>query len=282
MYGIDAPTLRLLAIRVLSQTASVSPCKQNWCTFSFIHKRPRNISAYVKLKKFVYCHYNMKMRTERMERLNQRKGEPEEDLLDKLTLLYDDNVDDIDRAFSKWISGSRMDHKDGQPDEEVVQAAREVGINLDAALAEIIETSYKPSQRQGHHENPSSDVKSSCSESNGFDSGDENEDDDICGDGEGSDDDRDVSSDNCDVCTEDTCPLSSYNKNHSTLGSGEKDCREDHSTRISEEKDCGASSKIIAYQYSRRQKRKHDPSASKTQSLPYGERHDPFYSKCYT
>lgn len=156
-------------------------------------------------------------------------------------MLSDDNVDDMEKALSKWISGGRMDREDGEPDEEVVQAAREVGINLKAALVEIIETSSKSSQRRGHHENPSSDVNSSSLESDGYDSGDENEDGDICGDGEGSDD-RDASSDNCDVCTEDTFPLSPYNKDHSTLGSGEQDCADDHSTHISEEKDCGARS----------------------------------------
>lgn len=167
---------------------------------------PRNNAAYVKLRKFVYFHYNIKMRPEGMERLNQRMGEPEEDLLDKLTLLSNDNGDDIEKAFSKWISGGRMDHEAGQPDKEVLQAARVVGINLDAALVEIIEISYKSSQRQGHHENPSSNVDSSSSESDGFDSGDKDEDNDICRDGE-EHDDRDVSSDNCDVCTEDTFPL---------------------------------------------------------------------------
>ncbi|XP_050147276.1 uncharacterized protein LOC126622524 [Malus sylvestris] len=42
MYGTDAPTVRKLAIKVLSQTASSSACERNWSTFALIHTKQRN------------------------------------------------------------------------------------------------------------------------------------------------------------------------------------------------------------------------------------------------
>ena len=39
MYGNQTPTLRNLAIKVLSQTASSSICERNWSTFAFIHTK---------------------------------------------------------------------------------------------------------------------------------------------------------------------------------------------------------------------------------------------------
>ncbi|VVA40531.1 PREDICTED: LOW QUALITY PROTEIN, partial [Prunus dulcis] len=61
MYGTDAPTVRKLAIKVLSQTTSSSACERNWSTFALIHTKQRNRLAHSRLEKLVYCYYNMKL-----------------------------------------------------------------------------------------------------------------------------------------------------------------------------------------------------------------------------
>ncbi|XP_050121747.1 uncharacterized protein LOC126599413 isoform X2 [Malus sylvestris] len=61
MYGTDAPTVRKLAIKVLSQTASSSACERNWSTFALKHTKQRNRLARSRLEKLVYCYYNMKL-----------------------------------------------------------------------------------------------------------------------------------------------------------------------------------------------------------------------------
>ncbi|KAA8547074.1 hypothetical protein F0562_003503 [Nyssa sinensis] len=42
LYGTDAPNLRKIAMRILSQTASSSGCERNWSTFALIHTKVRN------------------------------------------------------------------------------------------------------------------------------------------------------------------------------------------------------------------------------------------------
>ena len=39
MYENQTPTLRKLAIKILSQTVSYSTCKRNWSTFANIHTK---------------------------------------------------------------------------------------------------------------------------------------------------------------------------------------------------------------------------------------------------
>ncbi|XP_073034578.1 uncharacterized protein [Primulina eburnea] len=61
-YGEEAPHLRKIAIKVLSQTCSSSGCERNWSTWSLIHTKLRNRLAMKKLHKLVYVHYNMRLR----------------------------------------------------------------------------------------------------------------------------------------------------------------------------------------------------------------------------
>ena len=62
MYGSSAPTVRTLAIKVLSQTASASACERNWSTFALIHTKQRNRLGYSRLEKLVFCYYNMRLK----------------------------------------------------------------------------------------------------------------------------------------------------------------------------------------------------------------------------
>ncbi|KAL6312341.1 hypothetical protein AAG906_007990 [Vitis piasezkii] len=67
MYGNQTPTLRKLAIKVLSQTASSSACERNWSTFALIHTKQRNRLAYSRLEQLVFCYYNMRLKLRDME-----------------------------------------------------------------------------------------------------------------------------------------------------------------------------------------------------------------------
>ena len=49
MYGNQTPTLRKLAIKVLSQTVSSSACGRNWSMFALINIKQRNRLAYPRL-----------------------------------------------------------------------------------------------------------------------------------------------------------------------------------------------------------------------------------------
>ena len=67
MYENHAPTLRSLALKVLSQTASSLACERNRSTFALIHTKQRNRLAYPRLQQLVFCYYNMKLKICDME-----------------------------------------------------------------------------------------------------------------------------------------------------------------------------------------------------------------------
>ncbi|MCO5584293.1 hypothetical protein L7F22_038217 [Adiantum nelumboides] len=58
-YGTSAPTLKRLAIRVLSQDCSSSPCERNWSTWIFFHTKKRNRLSTTQLERLVFCHCNL-------------------------------------------------------------------------------------------------------------------------------------------------------------------------------------------------------------------------------
>lgn len=61
LFGIDAPYLQKLAIRILSQTASSSGCERNWSVFERIHTQRRNRLEHQRLSDLVYVHYNLRL-----------------------------------------------------------------------------------------------------------------------------------------------------------------------------------------------------------------------------
>ncbi|KAH7423634.1 hypothetical protein KP509_12G065100 [Ceratopteris richardii] len=61
MYGASAPQLRELAIRILSQDCSVSPCERNWSTWALFHTKKRNRLSTAQLERLVYCHCNLRL-----------------------------------------------------------------------------------------------------------------------------------------------------------------------------------------------------------------------------
>jgi hypothetical protein len=60
-YGTEAPDLKRLAIRILSQTCSASGCERNWSVFEHIHSKKRNRLEHQKLNDLVFVRYNLRL-----------------------------------------------------------------------------------------------------------------------------------------------------------------------------------------------------------------------------
>lgn len=60
-HGKDAPELRLLAIRLLSQVASSSAAERNWSTYSFIQSVKRNCLTSRRSEKLVAVHSALRL-----------------------------------------------------------------------------------------------------------------------------------------------------------------------------------------------------------------------------
>ena len=92
MYGDCGPSLRAIAVRILSQTASSSACERNWSTFALIHTKQRNHLVYFKLEQLVYCYYNIKLKIRDMAVEKDKVDETDfMDLLQVVAEAGDDN-----------------------------------------------------------------------------------------------------------------------------------------------------------------------------------------------
>ncbi|MCO5604895.1 hypothetical protein L7F22_059069 [Adiantum nelumboides] len=60
-YGNGVPTLKHLAIRVLSQDCSSGSCERNWSTWTLYHTKRKNKLTTAQLKRLVYCNCNLKL-----------------------------------------------------------------------------------------------------------------------------------------------------------------------------------------------------------------------------
>ncbi|KAF6155909.1 hypothetical protein GIB67_039240, partial [Kingdonia uniflora] len=79
-YGSDAPELQKVAIRILSQTCSASPCERNWGFFSNVHTKKRNKLDSAKLNDLVFVMYNRKLEI-RYKRRQTELGSKEDPIL---------------------------------------------------------------------------------------------------------------------------------------------------------------------------------------------------------
>ncbi|KAM1826106.1 hypothetical protein ACFX13_025498 [Malus domestica] len=138
MYGTDAPTVRKLAIKVLSQTASSSACERNWSTFALIHIKQRNKLAYSSLEKLVYYYYNMKLqiRDKEAEIDHVDRGDP----LDVFDIVGEDDDTEGNQLF-QWIRPLHLDDDEGNPAPRVAEEARNEGINVERVLEEEVGSS---------------------------------------------------------------------------------------------------------------------------------------------
>ncbi|XP_057970336.1 uncharacterized protein LOC131159441 [Malania oleifera] len=107
-YGLCAPELQRIAIRVLSQTTSASNCERNWSTFSLIHTKTRNRLKYMRLQKLVFVHYNMRLKLRRTMRRSQREIE---EGFNPINLDY---IFEEDDPLSQWLEERETPLLDGQ------------------------------------------------------------------------------------------------------------------------------------------------------------------------
>ncbi|CAL8121667.1 unnamed protein product [Prunus armeniaca] len=138
MYGTDALTVRKLAIKVLSQTASSSACERNWSTFALIHTKQRNKLAHSGLEKVVYCYYNMKLqiRDKEAEIYHVDRGDP----LDVFDIAAEDDNTEGNQLY-QWIRPLHLDDDEGNPALRVAEEAHNEGINVERVLEEEVGSS---------------------------------------------------------------------------------------------------------------------------------------------
>ncbi|XP_068312542.1 uncharacterized protein [Pyrus communis] len=138
MYGTDAPTVRKLAIKVLSQTASSSACERSWSTFALIHTKQRNRLAHSRLEKLVYCYNNMKLqiRDKEAEIDHVDHGDP----LDVFDIVAEDDDTEGNQLY-QWIRHLHLDDDEGNPALRVAEKACNEEINVERVLKEEVGSS---------------------------------------------------------------------------------------------------------------------------------------------
>ena len=127
MYGNHAPTLRNLALKVLSQTTSSSACERNWSTLSLIHTKQRNRLAYARLQQLVFCYYNMKLKIRAMQAETDKVDE--KDYLDLLDISAEFGEEENNQLF-QWVRLVHLDDENGNPDPQIAAHVQEAGFLL--------------------------------------------------------------------------------------------------------------------------------------------------------
>ncbi|CAL2241171.1 unnamed protein product [Prunus armeniaca] len=148
MCGTDAPTVRNLAIKVLSQT---SACERNWSTFALIHTKQRNKLAHSGLEKVVYCYYNMKLqiRDKKAEVDHVDRGDP----LDVFDIAAEDDNTEGNQLY-QWIRPFHLDDDEGNLSLRVAEEARNERINVERVLEEEVGSSSADSLEELLHPRP--------------------------------------------------------------------------------------------------------------------------------
>lgn len=60
LYGTGCKVLRPVAVRLLAQSPSASPCERNWSAYDFVHSKKRNRLGVQKAQQLVYVFQNMR------------------------------------------------------------------------------------------------------------------------------------------------------------------------------------------------------------------------------
>ena len=133
-FGTATPNLMKLAIRVLSQGSSASPCERNWSTFSLIHTRRRNRLSPCHVEKLVYLHTNLRL----LKRIKERSYTPLE-----ITMEMVDKEEDAERLLNL------------QKEREILQSENSNDILNSMQDEENIEDNYVVGGNEAHSsENP--------------------------------------------------------------------------------------------------------------------------------
>ncbi|KAK3230258.1 hypothetical protein Dsin_002139 [Dipteronia sinensis] len=135
MYENCVPSLRAIAVRILSQTSPSSACERNWFTFALIYTKRRNRLAYSKLEQLVYCYYNMKLKLRDMVAEKDKVYETDfMDLLQVATATGDNN----ENPFFDWVRHVYLDDDEGNPDPQIASHARHMRINVEQVIREEV------------------------------------------------------------------------------------------------------------------------------------------------
>ncbi|XP_077249199.1 uncharacterized protein LOC143888647 [Tasmannia lanceolata] len=113
LYGGNAPNLRKIAIKVLSQTASSSGCERNWSTFNLIHSKRRNRLGHENLQKLVYVHYNTRLRMKHTS--IEENLEDYTDPIDLTDIFCENDEDDPLYEWVKEVGEPVLDAPGGRP-----------------------------------------------------------------------------------------------------------------------------------------------------------------------
>ncbi|RVW73108.1 hypothetical protein CK203_060265 [Vitis vinifera] len=134
MYGNQTPTLRKLAIKVLSQTASSSACERNWSTFALTTQATKSFGL-LSIGAISVCYYNMRLKLRDMETENDRVAE--KDYLDLLDISAEVGEEEDNQLF-QWVRPIHLDDEVGNPDPRIAAHAREFGVNVERVLSEEV------------------------------------------------------------------------------------------------------------------------------------------------
>ncbi|RVW45794.1 hypothetical protein CK203_086275 [Vitis vinifera] len=135
MYVNQTPTLRKLAIKVISQIASYFACEKNCSTFALIHTKQRNRLACPRLEQLVFCYYNMRLKLCDMETENDRVAE--KDYLDLLDISTEVGEEEDNQLF-QWVRSIHLDDKVENPNPRIAAHAQEFGVNVERVLSEEV------------------------------------------------------------------------------------------------------------------------------------------------
>ncbi|KAK3198385.1 hypothetical protein Dsin_021800 [Dipteronia sinensis] len=135
MYGNCDPSLRAIAVRILSQTSSSSACESNWSTFVLIHTKQKNRLAYSKLEQLVYCYYNMKLKLRDMATEKDKVNET--DFMDLLQVAAEAGDDNENPNFD-WVRPTSLDNDEGNSDPHIASHAGDMGRNVEQVIREEV------------------------------------------------------------------------------------------------------------------------------------------------
>ncbi|XP_015584619.1 uncharacterized protein LOC8289331 isoform X2 [Ricinus communis] len=106
LYAADYPDLQRLAIRILSQTCSLTRCERNWSMFERTHSKKRNRLEHQRLNDLTFVHYNLYLQERRAETTKSRytRGTLDPICLEAMDAYMGDWVEDLATMEGENIS----------------------------------------------------------------------------------------------------------------------------------------------------------------------------------
>ncbi|KAH9686850.1 BED-type domain-containing protein [Citrus sinensis] len=106
LYAADYPELQRLAVRILSQTCSVTRCGRNWAMFERIHSKKRNRLEHQRLNDLIFLHNNLHLQQRKTEAVKARstRGTLDPICLEAVDANIGDWVEDVGSMESEDLS----------------------------------------------------------------------------------------------------------------------------------------------------------------------------------